>query len=185
GAKARGALSLAVGAYSPLLGRSYSEIAGQSRSMHKSQGFGASERRGSIPNFFQHRMGDTAYVDPFDRIDTGWSRIPGSSGVDRLLAQASQAFDPERPQTIVPLLIRARAALDTLGNDPWVALKRDEMLDVIRSCAGIWVEAIAQDPSASPGEKVRVATTILNRSSAAWKLDGIEVTSGSRATAPK
>ena len=35
-----------LGAYSPLLGRSFTEIAGAARSMHKSQGFGAPERRG-------------------------------------------------------------------------------------------------------------------------------------------
>src|SRR5690349_11680367 len=35
-----------VGGYDPLLGLSYGELAGRSRSMHKSQGFGAAETRG-------------------------------------------------------------------------------------------------------------------------------------------
>ena len=51
-------LTIDIGGYQPLLGRSFSEIAGQSRSMHKSQGFGAAERRGSIPSHFEQRLGD-------------------------------------------------------------------------------------------------------------------------------
>ncbi len=33
--------------FDPVLGFSYAEIAGMSRSMHRSQGFGAAERKGS------------------------------------------------------------------------------------------------------------------------------------------
>jgi len=46
-----------VGAYDPLLGRSMSELAGLSRSNHKSQGFGAPERRGSLLNYLAPRAG--------------------------------------------------------------------------------------------------------------------------------
>jgi len=42
----RTAIEIDTGEYNPVLGRSYSEIAGVSRSMHKSQGFGAAQRRG-------------------------------------------------------------------------------------------------------------------------------------------
>ena len=38
-------LAVDVGAYDPVLGRSYAEIAGESRSQHKSQGFGVLSRR--------------------------------------------------------------------------------------------------------------------------------------------
>src|SRR5439155_19659205 len=58
-------LKLDLGAYNQLLGRSYTEIAGESRSMHKSQGFGAAERRGAWENSFEHRLGERATRDPF------------------------------------------------------------------------------------------------------------------------
>src|SRR5436190_9614475 len=45
-------LRLHLGAYNPVLGRAYTEVAAESRSMHKSQGFGAAERRGTLLNFF-------------------------------------------------------------------------------------------------------------------------------------
>src|SRR5690606_25062950 len=41
-------LMLAAGAYDPVLGRSPAEIAGESRSEHRSQGFGALQRRGAV-----------------------------------------------------------------------------------------------------------------------------------------
>src|SRR5260221_4911097 len=46
-----------VGAYDPLLGRSMSELAGLSRSTHKSHGFGAAERRRPRPQYRPLRAG--------------------------------------------------------------------------------------------------------------------------------
>ena len=40
-----------VGEYNPDLGKSYAEIAGESRSQHKSQGFGALQRKGVVWNY--------------------------------------------------------------------------------------------------------------------------------------
>src|ERR1700737_1904397 len=51
-------LRLDLGAYNPLLGRSYGEIAGISRTMNKSQGTGGAERKGSLPNYFDLLAGD-------------------------------------------------------------------------------------------------------------------------------
>jgi LmbE family N-acetylglucosaminyl deacetylase len=53
-------VNMDIGAYSPLLGKSFTEIAGEGRSMHKSQGMGAGQNRGESLNYFQHIAGDTA-----------------------------------------------------------------------------------------------------------------------------
>ena len=45
-------LKLDAGAFNPLLGKSYGEIASESRSMHKSQGFGVPSQRGPATEFF-------------------------------------------------------------------------------------------------------------------------------------
>src|SRR5258707_4573480 len=67
-------LKLDMGTFNPLLGRSYTEIAADSRSMHKSQGFGVAERRGTAPNYFDQLAGDPAKADMFEGMDTTWSR---------------------------------------------------------------------------------------------------------------
>ncbi|MEJ1839593.1 hypothetical protein, partial [Escherichia coli] len=85
------------GSYNPLLGRSYSEIAGESRSMHKSQGFGAPERRGSIANTLVHRLGEPARTGLFDGVSMSWARYPNGARIDAALKRAHQSFDPARP----------------------------------------------------------------------------------------
>ena len=170
-----GRIQVDVGEYNALLGRSYTELAGESRSMHKSQGFGAAERRGSSTNSFEHRAGERATKDLFDGVDLTWSRIPGGARLTPLFARAARELRPERPQAIVPLLLEAHAILAKLVDDPLVEVKRVELLDVIRSCTGLWLEATTSAPWASPGRGIRVATSALNRSDLTMRLEGVQV----------
>src|SRR5262249_12404306 len=71
----RGRLHVDLGAYDRLLGRSYTEIAGESRSMHKTQGFGSAERRGRLDNTLENRLGDRATKDLLDGVDLSWARV--------------------------------------------------------------------------------------------------------------
>ena len=174
-----------LGEYNTLLGRAYTEIAGESRSQHKSQGFGAPERRGSIPNVFDLRAGTPARSDLFEGVDLTWSRIRGGAVVDRILARAEREFRTDAPARVIPALLEAHAALGKLAatnDDPWIALKRREIAEVIRSCAGLWLEAIAERPAASPGATVRVSLGVLNRSNFALTLDRIEMPNGAHVT---
>jgi hypothetical protein len=55
----------------------------------------------------------------------------------------------------------------------WVRIKKTELLRVIQSCAGLWMEAIAGDYSGAPGDTVQVKTTIVNRSEQAIRLHSL------------
>lgn len=179
-------LTLDIGTFNPLLGQSYTEISAASRSMHKSQGFGAAERRGPAPNYFELTAGEPVQPenggvpDLLEGTATDWSRVPGGAKVDAILLEAERAFDPDAPQRILPVLARARAAMRQLGSDPWVALKTRELDATIRSCAGLWLEAVAQQPSVLPGGSVPVTVSILNRSDAAVTLSAFDVPYGAR-----
>ncbi|MBI5711595.1 MAG: PIG-L family deacetylase [Candidatus Eisenbacteria bacterium] len=170
-----GRIQVDVGAYNALLGRSYTEIAGEARTMHKSQGFGSAERRGAWSNSFEHRGGERAERDLFDGVNLGWSRIAGGAKLTPLFEQALREFRPERPQAILPLLLRAHAILAALPAEPMVERKRTELLELIRSCAGLWLEAVAAAPSASPGSPLRVVTAAILRSDAALRLERVEL----------
>ncbi len=158
-----GAIPFELGDYSPLLGRSYTETAAESRSQHKSQGFGSSERRGSLTNDLVLLEGDAVKADPFEGIDTSWSRVTGGERVGRLLAEAERAFDPREPAAILPKLLEAHAALTALGGDPWLGVKQQELLGAIRSASGLWLEAMAASPSATPGSTFRLNVSALVR----------------------
>jgi LmbE family N-acetylglucosaminyl deacetylase len=157
-------LGVDTGEYNPLLGKSYSEIAAESRSQHKSQGFGSAGRRGTRNDIFEVAAGDPAANDLFEGIDTSWNRIPGGQKVGLLLAECLESFDPQHPSKSIPGFLGAYTELAKLQDDPWVALKKNELLRVIQACAGIWMEAIANDFAAAPGEAVQIKTSVVNRS---------------------
>jgi LmbE family N-acetylglucosaminyl deacetylase len=171
-------LSVDLGAWDPLLGESYAEVAAASRSMHKSQGFGSSPRRGSVPNYFELVAGDPPTKDIFDGIDLTWNRVPGGQAVASLLSKATAAYSDEDPAASVPALLEALAAMDHLAPDPWVAVKRRELLEVIGACTGLWVEAVAAEPTASPGKPVAITASAVNRSSVPLVLGRVEASFG-------
>jgi LmbE family N-acetylglucosaminyl deacetylase len=163
-------LRLDIGAFNPLLGRSYTEIAAESRSMHKSQGFGAAERRGSFLNYFDQLAGDPANADLFEGIDTSWSRYAGGEAIGKVLQQASDTFDPKNPAKTIPLLLQAYDLLDRLraggawANTPWTDVKMRDLQMAIRACAGISIDAAAGDSSVTAGSSIPVSVTVINRS---------------------
>ena len=57
-----------------------------------------------------------------------------------------------------------KAELAKLPDSDWVRLKKEELVRVIQGCAGLWMEAIADDFAAAPGDEILVRTTIVNRS---------------------
>jgi LmbE family N-acetylglucosaminyl deacetylase len=172
-----GLLKIDIGAYNPLLGKSYTEIAAESRSMHKSQGFGATGRRGETLNYFELLKGDPANSDILDGINLTWDRVPGSEKVKNLLKEAEQNFNPEEPALILPSLLEAYKEMSKLNENYWVPIKKKELLEVIRSISGMWIEAISSDYYSSPGETIKISAGIVNRSDYPFTLKKISVPS--------
>lgn len=163
-------LKVDVGAYNERLGLSYTEIAGKARSMHKSQGFGAAERRGSFLNYLSLTRGEAASTDPFEAIDMTWRRVKGGERVEALVNAAIKAWNPADPAAIIPRLTPILDALDAVEDAHWASIKRQEVLEIIRSAAGLWLEAIAEDSSATPGSTIKIRLTAINRSAAPVRL---------------
>ncbi|MGZ7045147.1 MAG: PIG-L family deacetylase [Candidatus Aminicenantales bacterium] len=157
-------LRLNTGEFNPLLGKSYNEMAAEGRSQHKSQGFGSAGRRGTQYEHFELLAGEPAKGDLFEGIDITWNRVPGGHKAGLLLAESLRSFDPERPSKSIPGLLAVYEELARLPDENWVRLKREELARVIQACGGIWMEAMAGDFAAAPGDEVQVKTTIINRS---------------------
>ena len=91
-----------VGGYDPLLGLSYTEIAGRSRSMHKSQGFGASQSRGELIEYLHFEKGDRPKGnDIFEGIDLTWSRVKGAEQISSRISSMIQSFDANNPSSSI------------------------------------------------------------------------------------
>src|SRR5215218_6138196 len=171
-------LSVDVGGYDPLLGKSYTEIAAESRTMHMSQAQGTPGRRGPALNYFEHLMGEAAAKDLFAGVDLTWRRFGGGEVVSQTLEEAARKYDPANPSASLPLLLRARRELSKLAKDePLAEAKRAALDEVIRAAAGLWVEAVAADPYVTPGGEVKVTTTVVNRSGYPLKFETVGVSS--------
>lgn len=169
------------GDYDPVLGHSYAEIAGMSRSLHRSQGMGASERRGSARNFLVMVAGEPAVHDVFDGIDISWNRVPGGGPVGQVLAEATRGFDAQHPETAVPLLIRARKLMAELHH-PVVDLKRGELDEAIALCSGLWLDATADKYAVTPGGTLKLSATALSREHLPVEVQSVEVEGAAVAT---
>lgn len=163
------------GVLNKLLGRSYTEISAESRTMHKSQGFGDSGRRENYYNYFLQLAGETASNDLFENIDVSWNRVKGSEKVSSLLNQANKDFDFENPAKVLPTLIKAYKELQKIDDNYWVKIKSYELLNVIKSCAGIWLEAVTDENLLCPGSEIIVKTGFVNRSDVLITLNSIHV----------
>jgi LmbE family N-acetylglucosaminyl deacetylase len=164
-----------LGDYNKLLGRSYTEISAESRSMHKSQGFGASGIRKNYYNYFLQLEGKSTKENLFEDIDLSWNRVEDSQKVSMLMKDAEEQFDIENPAEILPLLTDAYFELQKLEDKYWVDLKSAELLNVIKSCAGIWAEAVTDEDLISPGSELKVSAGIVVRSDIPIILKSVQI----------
>lgn len=144
-------LKIDIGHYNPLLGESYGEIAAQSRSQHKTQGFGAASSRGSSIEYFEHVAGIKAENTLFDGIETSWNRIPNANPIQDLITKINTAYQSLHPEKSVNDLITLKKLLNNYIVDNkklnaknvayWIENKKKEVDDLIIACAGVWIDA--------------------------------------------
>jgi len=159
-----GIITMNVGTYNTLLGKSYSEIAADSRTQHKSQGFGSAGRRGDALEFFEYVKGDRAEKDVFEKINTTWTRVKGGDKVQPLIQKVVQEFNEENPAASVPVLLEIRKQIIQLENSVWRNRKLAEVEQLIRDCTGLFIEVIASQYMAAPKQQVKLTFEVINRS---------------------
>jgi LmbE family N-acetylglucosaminyl deacetylase len=124
GTRRAGAVGMDVGEYDAVLGRSYAEIAGESRAQHRSQGFGGiQQRKGAQMDYVLREASRVNESTPpaeeksiFDGIDTTFARLvrAAPAAVSGELARAGAeldsaqaAVDLRHPDRVTLLLARA------------------------------------------------------------------------------
>ena len=150
-------------------GESFAEIAGRSRSMHKTQGFGnfTGSGGGSGPRVesFQLLAGEPATNDILDGVDTTWGRVPGGAEIGKLTDAVIAQFNPLDPAASVPALLEIKKQLAPLANDDPVVNEKRRLLDhIIQECLGLTVETTIPDAEVVPGETLKMRHTAVVRS---------------------
>src|SRR5688572_1490956 len=168
-----GIVSLNVGAYNPLLGRSITEIAAVSSSQHKSQGWGRPGQRGYDAEFLEYIKGEKAEKDLFEGVNTSWSRVKGGAKIQPLVTRVIQTFDAENPSASVAILFQIRKEILNLEKGVWRTRKLRDVEQLIQDCLGLYIEAKASQYWISPGEEIEICNEVINRSRAEVTLQQI------------
>lgn len=165
-------MSVDIGVYYPLLGQSNTEIAAASRSMHKSQGFGSTGTRGSQSEYLELINGDLPEdkENLFDGINTTWTRVEGGAAIGKILKAVEEQYNFSDPAASVPELVKAYQLIKQLPEGYWKRVKQEEVEEVISHCMALYLEVVADDYSATPGEEVELAFELINRSNISAQL---------------
>lgn len=178
-------LKVDVGGYNPALGKSYGEISAESRSQHKSQGFGVPAARGASTEFFSFTAGDPAKDDIMEGVNTGWNRLlEHATETDRAAIKANneifaQLFEmgwpAERPESMIRFLASLHNNTSKMSDSYWKTRKLQEIRDLMARCAGLWLEATANTEFAVQGDSIRLTIVANNRQGADITLKSIKV----------
>lgn len=154
-----------VGGYDPLLGVSYTELAGRSRSMHKSQGFGAAETRGEMLEYLKFVKGDKPKTkDPLDDVAVTWAERPYVDEIGWLLDTALLHFNFTHPEQNINALVEVQNKLSLLNWRKKYEYKLIATEELIKACLASPLELNYSDKFMAHNDTHSIELSIYNRS---------------------
>ncbi|MBT8263317.1 MAG: PIG-L family deacetylase [Bacteroidia bacterium] len=173
-------VALNTGTFYQALGLSNGEIASLSRSMHKSQGFGSTGRRGEQMEWLEFLKGDLPKekTNLFEGINTTWSRVEGGEAIGAILKPLESNFNFEDPSAMLPSLLHAYEMVKMLKDDHWREIKLKQLKKLILDCGGIFLEVVANTNTVNPNGSYEVTIEAINRSDYPVSLRSIVLPSG-------
>lgn len=172
-------LTLEIGVFDPLTGTSNSAIAAASRSSHKSQGFGSAPSLGKRTEYIEIIGGERPESnDPFEGINTTWSRLKGGESVGKLVEAALLSFDFKQPEKSVKTLVKIHQEIEKLPTSLWKKRKLDETKQLILDCLGVQMQFNAERPYGIGGGQLSINLNAVQQSSQVVKLKNIKTAEG-------
>lgn len=178
-------MKIEVGGFNPLLGKSYGEIAAESRSQHKSQGFGVPASRGQQLEYFSFTAGNKPKNDLLEGVDLSWKRI-GADHITEKINRIITTFSALYPAKSVPSLIELYREIKKLPASYWRDEKLKETAALVAAASGMWMEAFVTKPFVTPGDSLHVNVVLNNRNGTAatfnsFSLNGADTVIGRQA----
>lgn len=179
-----------VGGYNMLLGKSYGEIAAESRSQHRSQGFGTEKRRGSQPEYFKTIIGESPLYDIMDGVDLSIQKIlPVTQEGKNVYIYFNELYQKltqtSSPNDFTELLFKIRNKLLLIKPDidkkyyPYTdeKIKLCELL--IAYVNGLWMDCNSSEQIYATGDVIQINTKIIYRNNeTSMKLNAVKIISG-------
>ncbi|MFN5938287.1 MAG: PIG-L family deacetylase [Sphingobacteriales bacterium] len=166
-----------IGTYNALLGKGYGEIAAESRSQHKSQGFGVPASRGSSFEFFTLTGGEPIKSSLMDGITTNWDRVEGADEIKMLINELIKSFSYHQPSQSVKQLVTLYKKVRSLSDSYWKSQKLKEIQQLIEACSALYVEAYSTQPYIVQGDSIRFNLQMINRSQTVMQLINMKLNS--------
>lgn len=164
-----GMFKLEVGQYDPLIGMGYGELAGISRSIHRSQGAGTPSTPGVQPEYFATLIGTEPGNSLFNGIDTTWSRV-GRDDIANEVDNVISTFNMMHPELSLGRMFAIRTLIHNLKDEAWRIQKTHEIESIILSCLGVSAEATTQTAVAVAGDSLRTTLRIATRAGTTLRL---------------
>ncbi|MCS6819631.1 MAG: PIG-L family deacetylase, partial [Chitinophagales bacterium] len=160
-----------VAGFNPLLGKSYGEIAAESRSCHSSQAFGTAPNRSLYKEYFKNIIGEPPVKSLTDGIDISLGRF-GNSNLIQSVEAIIRKFDFSQPHLIVPDLVQLYETLENDNSIPptWKIYKLSQIKWLTQHCAGLHMEANCAKPFVAKGDTLHVIFNITLRAPIQVKL---------------
>ena len=157
---------LQTGVYYKQFGKSNQEIAALSRSCHQSQGFGNTGTRGEEDEYLEFLKGESLKdkTNLFEGIDTTWNRVKNGKEIGTILENVQKNFDFKNPSASISELVKAYDLIQKLDDNHWKTIKSEEIKKIIAGCAGLYLEAVADNQEVASGSTVKVKLEAINRS---------------------
>lgn len=158
--------AMEVGGYNSLLGKSYHEFAAESRTMHKSQGFGSTAGNGKAKDYLEQVGGEPYVNSPFEDVESRWSAVKGGLAIKAQLEELLlEKFNLVDTQKNLPALLAIRSNMLALdASSPWIASKLAKLDQLIFSCLGLGMEFVTNKELGYPGEKIAAQLLLINPS---------------------
>ncbi len=157
-------LKIEVGGFNPLLGKSYGEIAADSRSQHRSQGFGIAHSRGNSLEYFSLTEGEKADSSLMQNINCTWSRIPNGASIIKQIDKLIENYNPSAPYQSLQTLVVIYKNIKGLPAGYWREEKLKEIILLIQACSGLYMEATVPRAYAIQNQNIPVTLRVINRS---------------------
>ncbi len=152
--------SFDVGGFNPLLGESYTEMAGRSRSMHKSQGFGSSQPAGEQIEYLKlMKSRNPLPKDLFNSQDFIYS----NNEVTKAYTNALQNIDNDDYKSLMTNLVILKKWFKNQATHPLAIHRAGQVDEIIKQSLGLKITLSAENLKFAQGSELKAEFSILQR----------------------
>lgn len=161
--------SMNIGNFIAYQGLGTGEIAGISRSIHKSQGAGTAQSIGQQKEYFKYVAGTNFQKSIFDDINSSWAKI-GYPEIGDQIQQVLDEFNFNNPSKSTNSLLKIRQEIINSKSSLWKKEKLNQINEIIIQSLGIIAEATTDKGFAVPGESLNVALKMVAHENLPFKI---------------